>query len=154
VYRRRKTAGQKPPKTKPSPAIVPPAPDAPVRPTGPSTSAQKASKMADAPTKDARPAANPVKGPKNVSFGGKAVEMGVGVGDAARWKKKADALFRLDSLQEEASNHVSTAMSSFVQRTSIVKEVCTPSSPRAPWRIFVDDPLWCSKRNYFIPCIT
>jgi hypothetical protein len=109
--------------------------------------------MADAPTKDARPTANPVKGPKKVSFGGKAVEMGAGVGDAARWKKKADALFRLDSLQEEASNHVSTAMSSFVQRTSIVKELCTPSSPRAPWRIFVDDPLWLSKRNYFISCI-
>jgi hypothetical protein len=52
-------------------------------------------------------------------------------------------------LQEEASNHVSTAMSSFVQRTSFVKEVCTPSSPRAPWQIFIDDPLWSSKRNYF-----
>jgi hypothetical protein len=44
---------------------------------------------------------------------------------------------------------VSTAMSSFVQRTSIMKEVCTPSSPRATWRIFVDNPVWCSKRNYF-----
>jgi hypothetical protein len=110
--------------------------------------------MADAPTKDVKPAANPIKGPKKVNFGGTAVEMGAGVGDAARWKKKVDALFRLDSLQEEASNHVSTAMSSFVQRTSIVKEVCSPSSPRAPWRIFVDDPLWCSKRNYFISSIT
>jgi hypothetical protein len=70
--------------------------------------------MADAPTKDVRPAANPVKGPKKVSFGGMAVEIGTGAGDAARWKNKADALFRLDSLQEEASNHVSTAMSSFV----------------------------------------
>jgi hypothetical protein len=153
VHRRRKTAGQKPPKAKPSPAIVPPTPNAHVHPTRPSTSAQKASKMADAPTKDARPTANPVKGPKKVSFGGKVVEMAAGVGDAARWKKKADALFCLDSLQEEASNHVSSAMSSFVQRTSIVKEVCTSSSPRAPWRIFVDDPLWCSKRNYFRFCI-
>jgi hypothetical protein len=52
--------------------------------------------MADAPTKDVRPTANPVKGPKKVSFGGMAVETGTGVGDAARWKKKADALFRLD----------------------------------------------------------
>jgi hypothetical protein len=49
---------------------------------------------------------------------------------------------------------VSTAMSSFVQRTNIVKEVCTPSSPRAQWRIRVDDPLWCSNRNYVIFCIT
>jgi hypothetical protein len=109
--------------------------------------------MADASTKDARPSANHVKGPKKVSFGGKAVEMGAGVGEASKWKKKADALFRLDCLQEEASNHVSTAMSSFVQRTSIVKEVCTPSSPRATWRIFADDPLWCSKRNYLKFCI-
>jgi hypothetical protein len=97
--------------------------------------------MVDAPTKDAKPTANPIKGPKKVSFRRKAVEMGAGVGDAARWKKKADALFRLDSLEEEASNHVSSAMSSFVQRTSIVKEVCSPSSPRVPWQIFVDDPL-------------
>jgi hypothetical protein len=109
--------------------------------------------MADASTRDARPSANPVKGPKKVSFGEKAVEMVAGVGEASKWKKKADALFCLDCLQEEANNHVSTAMSSFVQRTSIVKEVCTPSSPRATWRIFVDDPVWCSKRNYFKFCI-
>jgi hypothetical protein len=93
--------------------------------------------MADALTKDARPSANPVKRPKKVSFGEKAFEMGAGVGEASKWKKKVDVVFRLDCLQEEASNHVSTAMSSFVQRTIIVKEVCTPSSPRATWRIFV-----------------
>jgi hypothetical protein len=109
--------------------------------------------MADALTKDAKPSANPAKGPKKVSFGEKAVEMGMGVGEASKWKKKADALFHLDCLQEEASNHVSTAMSSFVQRTSIVKEVCTPSRPQATWRIFIDDPVWCSKRNYFRFCI-
>jgi hypothetical protein len=149
VHRRRKTAGQKPPKTKPSPAVVPPTPDAPVHRAGLSASAQKASKMADASTRDVGPSAHPVKGPKKVSFGGKAVEMGAGVGEAPKWKKKADALFRLDCLQEEASNHVSTAMSSFVQTTSIVKEACTPSSPRATWRIFIDDLVWCSKRNYF-----
>jgi hypothetical protein len=28
-----------------------------------------------------------------------------------------------------------------------MKKVCTPSSPRASWRIFIDDPLWCSKRK-------
>jgi hypothetical protein len=102
--------------------------------------------MADASAKDVGPSTHPAKGSKKVSFSGKAVEMGAGVGEASKWKKKADALFRLDHLQEEASNHVSTAMSSFVQRTSIVKEVCTPSSPRAAWRIFIDDPLGCSKR--------
>jgi hypothetical protein len=103
--------------------------------------------MVDASVKNAGPSAHPAKGPKKVSFSRKAVEMGAGVGEASKWKKKVDALFRLDHLQEEASNHVSTAMSSFVQKTSIVKEVCTPSSPRAAWRISVDDPLWCSKRK-------
>jgi hypothetical protein len=34
MHRRRKIAGQKPPKAKPSPAIVPLTPDAPVCPTG------------------------------------------------------------------------------------------------------------------------
>jgi hypothetical protein len=148
MHRRRKIAGQRPPRAKPSPAIIPPTPDAPIRPSAPSTSAQKASKMAEALAKDAMHIANPVKGPKKVTFGGKAVEMVAGAGGAARWKKKADALFCLDNLQEEASNHVTSAMSSFVQTTSVVKEVCIASSPRVPWRIFVDNPLWCSKRNY------
>jgi hypothetical protein len=147
AHRRRKVTGQKPPRTKPSPAIVPPTPDAPVRPAGPSASTQRASKMAGASATDARPATRPAKGSKKVSFRRKAVEMGAGFGEASKWKKKANALFRLDHLQEEASNHVSTAMLSFVQRTSIVKEVCTPNSPRAPWRISVDDPLWCSRRK-------
>jgi hypothetical protein len=66
--------------------------------------------MADASTKDAGPSAHRAKGPKKVSFSGKAVEMGAGVGEASKWKKKTNALFRLDHLQEEASNHVSTAM--------------------------------------------
>jgi hypothetical protein len=105
--------------------------------------------MADASAKDAGPSTHPAKSTKKVSFSGKAVEMGAGAGEAPKWKKKAEALFRLDHLQEEASNHMSTAMSWFVQRTSIVKEVCTPNSPRAPWWIFIDDPLWSSKRNYF-----
>jgi hypothetical protein len=85
--------------------------------------------MADALAKDAGPSTHPAKSTKKVSFSGKAVEMGTGAGEAQKWKNKAKALFHLDHLQEEASNHVSTAMSAFVQRTSIVKEVCTPSSP-------------------------
>jgi hypothetical protein len=147
MHRRRKIAGHKPSRANPSPAIIPPTPDAPICPSTPSTSAQKASKMAEASAKDVMPTINPAKGPKKVSFGGKAVETAAGAGGAARWKKKADALFRLDSLQEEAGNHVSSAMSSFLQRTSVVKEVCIPSSPRAPWQI-LDNPLWCSKRYY------
>jgi hypothetical protein len=70
--------------------------------------------MAGAPATDARPATRPAKGSKKVSFSRKAVKMGMGVGKASKWKKKADALFRLDHLQEETSNHVSTAMSSSI----------------------------------------
>jgi hypothetical protein len=103
--------------------------------------------MAEDSAKDAMPATNPSRGPKKVTFGEKTIEMAVGAGDAARWKKKADALFHLDGLQEETSNNLTSAMSSFVQRTSIAKEVCIPYSPQAPWRIFIDNPSWCSKRN-------
>jgi hypothetical protein len=31
-------------------------------------------------------------------------------------------------------------MSLFVQRTSIVKELCIPCNPRASWWIFIDNP--------------
>jgi hypothetical protein len=129
AYRRWKVAGHKPPRAKPSPAAVPPTPDASARPARPSSSTQRASKMADSPEKDAGPSNHPARSIKKVSFSGKAVEVGTGAGEAPKCKKKLKALFRLDHLQEEASNHVSTAMAAFVQRTSIVKEVCTPSIP-------------------------
>jgi hypothetical protein len=51
--------------------------------------------MAGASAKDAGPSTHPAKGAKKVSFSGKAVEMGAGVGEAAKWKKKADALSTL-----------------------------------------------------------
>jgi hypothetical protein len=85
--------------------------------------------VADAPEKSAGPSIRLTKGAKKVSFSGKAVQMDTGAEEASKWKKKSEALFCLDNLQEEASNHVSSAMAAFVQRTSLVKEVCTPSSP-------------------------
>jgi hypothetical protein len=114
MHRRRKVAGQKPLKAKPSPAIIPLTPDAPIRQTALSTSAPKVSKMAEASAKDAMPATNPARGPKKVTFGGKTIGMVAGARDAARWKKKADALFHLDGLQEETSNNLTSAMSSFL----------------------------------------
>jgi hypothetical protein len=114
MHKRRKVAGQKPLKAKPSPAIIPPTPYAPTRQSVPSTSAPKASKMAEASAKDAMPATSPARGPKKVTFGWKTIEIAAGARDAARWKKKVDALFRLDGLQEEASNHLTSAISSFV----------------------------------------
>jgi hypothetical protein len=88
--------------------------------------------VADIPEKTAEPLDRPAKGVRKVSFSGKAIQMDTGAGEATKWKKKSEALFRLDNLQEEASNNVSSATTAFVQRTSLVKEVCTPSSPRAP----------------------
>jgi hypothetical protein len=114
MHRRRKVAGHKPLKAKPSLATIPPTPDAPTRQTVPSTSTPKASKMAEASAKDAMPATNTARCAKKVTFGGKMVGMAGGAEDAARWKKKADALFHLDGLQEETSNHLTSAMSSFV----------------------------------------
>jgi hypothetical protein len=104
--------------------------------------------VADAPEKNAGPSDRPAKSAKKVSFSGKTVQMDAGVGEASKWKKKSEALFRLDNLQEEASNHVSSTMAAFVQRTSLVKEVCTPSSPRAPWQILKFDPLWGFKSDF------
>jgi hypothetical protein len=148
MHRRRKIAGHKPSKARPSPTIIPPTPDAPIHPSAPSTSPPKASKMTEALAKYAMPATNPARGPKKVTFGKKTIEIAAGARDAARWKKKVDALFHLEGLQEQANDHVTSAMASFVQRTSVVKEVCIPSSPRAPWQIFIDNPSWCTKRNY------
>jgi hypothetical protein len=104
--------------------------------------------VADAPEKGVGPSDRSAKSAKKVSFSRKTVQMDVGAGEAAKWKKKSEDLFRLDNLQEEASNHVSSAMTAFVQRTSLVKEVCTPSSPRAPWRITKLDPLWGFKSDF------
>jgi hypothetical protein len=135
AHRRRKISGQKPPRAKPSPAAIPPTPDVPARSTGPSASSQHTSKVADATEKSAGPSNRPAKGAKKVHFSGKALQTDTEAGEASKWNKKAEALFRLENMQEQASNNVSSAMAAFIQRTSLVKEVCTPSSPRAPWRI-------------------
>jgi hypothetical protein len=70
--------------------------------------------MADVPEKSAGPSDRPAKGAKKVSFSGKAIQMDAGAGEASKWKKKAEALFCLANMQEEASNHVSSAMAAFV----------------------------------------
>jgi hypothetical protein len=99
--------------------------------------------MSKASAKDAMPTATSARGSKKVTFGGslaKKVRIAEEARDVAKWKKRADALFHLDNLQEEASNNISSSMTLFVQRTSVVKEVCTTYSPRAPWRILIDNP--------------
>jgi hypothetical protein len=103
--------------------------------------------MAEASAKDAMPTTTSTRASKKVTFGGssaKKVGIAKEAGDASKWTKRADALFHLDNLQEEASNNISPAMTSFVKRNSVVKEACTPCSPRAPWRNLIDNPSWCS----------
>jgi hypothetical protein len=46
-------------------------------------------------------------------------------------EKASGCLFHLESLQEQASDTVSSAMTTFVQRTGVVKEVCIPYTPSA-----------------------
>jgi hypothetical protein len=70
-------------------------------------------------------------------------------GSSLFWRQKQLEIVNLITSQEDASNQLSSSIAAFVEKTASMKKVCTPSSPRAPWRIFIDDPLWSSKRNYF-----
>jgi hypothetical protein len=70
-------------------------------------------------------------------------------GGSSFWRQKQLEIVDLITSQEDASNQLSSGISAFVEKTATMKKVCTPSSPRATWWIFVDDPVWSSKRNYF-----
>jgi hypothetical protein len=73
--------------------------------------------MAKVLAKDAMPTTTFARVPKRVTFGGslaKKVKIAEEARDAAKLEKRADALFHLDNLQEEASNSISSAMTSFV----------------------------------------
>jgi hypothetical protein len=69
------------------------------------------------------------------------------VGCSSFWRQKQLEIVDLITSQEDASNQLSSRISAFVAKTTIMKKVCTPSSPRAAWRISIDDTLWCSKRK-------
>jgi hypothetical protein len=69
------------------------------------------------------------------------------VGISLLWNQKQLEFIKLITSQEDASNQLSAGMSVFVERTSTMKKVCTPCSPRAVWRTLIDNPSWCSKRN-------
>jgi hypothetical protein len=71
------------------------------------------------------------------------------VGNNLLWKQKQLEIIELITSQEDASNQLANRITTFVERTSTMKKVCIPCSPRAPWQIFIDNPSWCSKRNYF-----
>jgi hypothetical protein len=69
-------------------------------------------------------------------------------GGSLFWKQKQLEVIRLISSQEDASNQLSSGIAAFVEKTATMKKVCNPSSPRAPWQIHLEDPLWSSKSNY------
>jgi hypothetical protein len=56
-------------------------------------------------------------------------------GGSLYWRQKQLEVVNLISSQEDASNQLSSGITAFVEKTSAMKKVCTPSSPRAPWRI-------------------
>jgi hypothetical protein len=65
-------------------------------------------------------------------------------GGSLFWKQKQLEIVNLISSQEDVSNQLSSGIAAFVERTTTMKKVCTPSSPRAPWWIVIDEPLWSS----------
>jgi hypothetical protein len=58
------------------------------------------------------------------------------VGGSSFWRQKQLKIIDLITSQEDASNQLSSGISAFVEKTTTVKKVCTPSSPRATWQIF------------------
>jgi hypothetical protein len=69
-------------------------------------------------------------------------------GGSLFWKQKQIEVISLISSQEDASNQLSSGIAAFVEKAATMKKVCTPSSPRAPWRILIYNLFWSSKRNY------
>jgi hypothetical protein len=69
-------------------------------------------------------------------------------GGSLFWRQKQLEVVNLISSQEDASNQLSSGIAAFVEKTATMKKVCILSSPRAPWRILIFDPLWGSKRNF------
>jgi hypothetical protein len=153
LLRRKKPVVKEPPskRAKPSPATIPQTPDAPIP-----FPARNDIEMEDAgsqfgsmpetnPTTEA--IANDVVQSKKVSVSFQGQMADDSAGGSSFWRQKQLEIVDLITSQEDASNQLSSGISAFVEKTTIMKKVCTPSSPRAAWRIYVDDPLWCSKRK-------
>jgi hypothetical protein len=84
--------------------------------------------MAEGSAKDVVPNVTSAGGSEKIVLGGSSSgkePMAENVVGISKWKKRADALFYLDDLQEKAGNQISSSMTFFVQRTHIVKEVCS-----------------------------
>jgi hypothetical protein len=59
------------------------------------------------------------------------------------WKQKQLEIIRLINSQEDASIQLSAGMSVFMEKTSVMKKVCIPCSPRAPWRVLIENTSGC-----------
>jgi hypothetical protein len=51
------------------------------------------------------------------------------VGSSLFWRQKQLEIVNLITSQEDASNQLSSGIAAFVEKTTIMKKVCTPSSP-------------------------
>jgi hypothetical protein len=153
LLRRKKLAVKEPPskRTKPSLAAIPQTPDAPIP-----SPARNDIDMEDAGGQfGMMPEANPTTEAtaKDVVQSKKASDSFQGqMADASArgssfWRQKQLEIIDLITSQEDASNQLSSGIFAFVEKTTTMKKVCTPSSPRATWQISVDDPLRCSKRK-------
>jgi hypothetical protein len=127
-------------RAKPSPASIPPTPDVPVSsPARNDTHMEdvggqfglmlEANPMTEATTNDVVQS-NKASG----SFQGRMAN--ASAGNSSLRKQKQLEIIELITSQEDAINQLSTGMAVFVERTSTMKKVCIPCSPRAPWRIF------------------
>jgi hypothetical protein len=131
LHMMKKTLAEKVPlkeKKKASHAIVPPTPDVPPCQGAPTSSPiPKAITMPKALAKDTVPITVHVSKSEKMVPGGSSMGKDTTVIDAAggsKWKKQMDCLIHLDNLQEKAIIKISSAMTSFVERTDIVKKVC------------------------------
>jgi hypothetical protein len=50
-------------------------------------------------------------------------------GGSSFWRQKQLEIVNLITSQEDASNQLSSGISTFVEKTATMKKVCTPSSP-------------------------
>jgi hypothetical protein len=127
-------------RTKPSPAAIPLTPDAPTP-----SSVRIDIDMEDAGGQfDTVPEANPtteakandvVQSEKASGFQGQVADSPLG--GSLYWRQKQLEVVNLISSQEDASNQLSSGITAFVEKIATMKKVCTPSSPRAPWRILI-----------------
>jgi hypothetical protein len=154
LYRRKKPAVKEPPskRAKPSPASVPPTPDVPAPSPACNNTYMEDVGGQFGPMPEANPmteaTANDVVQSNQASGSFQGHRADVSAGSSSFWKQKQLEIVKLITSQEDASNQLSSGITAFVERTSTMKKVCIPSSPRAPWRIFINNPSWCSKRNY------